>query len=66
MITKIFVIITDTYFADDISLISSSLCDAQNLLSSLEGAATVLAYTLMNQKLNKLFLSPHPLSPTLT
>ena len=42
--------ITDTDFADDISLISSSLCDAQDLLSSLEGAANCVGLYLNESK----------------
>ena len=42
--------VTDTDFADDISLISSSLCDAQDLLSSLEGAANCVGLYLNESK----------------
>ena len=42
--------ITDTDFADDISLISSSLLDAQELLSSLEGAANCVWLYLNESK----------------
>merc|ERR1712002_1040998 len=42
--------VTDTDFADDISLISSSLFDAQDLLSSLEGAANCVGLYLNESK----------------
>ena len=42
--------VTDTDFADDISLISSSLQNAQDLLTSLEGAANCVGLYLNESK----------------
>ena len=54
--------ITDTDFADDISLISSSLCDAQDLLSSLEGAANCVGLYLNESKTEYMNLTSSSIS----
>lgn len=51
------VYLTDTDFADDIALISSTLADAQNLLNALESAANCIGLYLNESKTEYLTLN---------